>query len=375
MTTKYGIIISVENYSYCESISKVKYANHDAELIKSIFINFIQIPEENIYCYNNEQFTKEIFDEELQYYIKTMDTGSDLFFYYAGHGFFLDGTNYLTAFNTSLIDLCSTSVSFDVVLNTFKKSQVNRCIAFIDACAEIQNDNSRGINYRSFDLTNNELNLYKSSFGYSIFISCSPSEKSYSSDKFEHGIWTWYLIKAFRGDINACGNGPYISSNSLKDYLHDSLLEHKKKTDEIPTSQTPYAIVSSNSDEVLLALCEVKSIQLVQEMNDIENFSFVDECYRTKLDLFNRCSLACYDKGIIVDDGFDVNNFKNAYDACRQIESLGYYLPSDWENTFSKLRYYCNLIDEGNKLNLTFQDQIKSIEDVVLLIDNIPDGW
>lgn len=376
MASKYGIIISVENYASVDNFPKVKYANADADLMKTIFVNNLKIPEENICCYNNEMFLNETYEGELQYFIKTLEPDSDLFFYYAGHGFFVDGENYLTAYDTSTLDLVKTSVNFeDLFLKTFKKSCATRCIAFIDACSQPQDEKARGVNIRGIDLSTFESELINRTYGYTIFMSCSPHEKSYSSNKLEHGIWTWFLSKALRGDKYACDKEPCVTTYSLKNYLYKSLIDYRKNIDELPNHQTPYAIISSNSDEIILRLSDIEDKKEIGEMNQRESFSFREECFGAKGLLFNSCSLACYEKGIIVDDGFEVNNFEAAREVCKEVIRMGFSLVSDWEEAISKLRYYCEAFEYGHEVDIPYYQQDEVIDSINCLIDDIPDGW
>lgn len=88
---KYGIIISVERYMNKENFPIVKYANTDGNAIKKMFLDKLKILEKNICCYENENFTKERFENDIAYYLRSLEPGSELFFYYAGHGFLFCG--------------------------------------------------------------------------------------------------------------------------------------------------------------------------------------------------------------------------------------------------------------------------------------------
>jgi hypothetical protein len=81
-----------------------------------------------------------------------------------------------------------------------------------------------------------------------VFCSCSPGEKSYSSNKLKHGIWTWHLIESLAGRIDeALVRDFYITDVSLKDYLSYAIPIFIRKNTDIRSTQTPYAVVSSKN--------------------------------------------------------------------------------------------------------------------------------
>ena len=71
MSTKMGVIISIENYQKTTfGLSKVKYATNDSEEIRKAFIEIIGIKEEDIFYYKDERFTLSTGKSELQYHLK-----------------------------------------------------------------------------------------------------------------------------------------------------------------------------------------------------------------------------------------------------------------------------------------------------------------
>ena len=218
MSEKIGIIITVENYQASPfGLNKVDYATNDGIEIKKVFSEVLKIDKNNIYCYQDEQFTRSTAMEEIQYYLTQMPIETELYLYYAGHGFFSEGKNYLTTYDTSKLDLVRTSLSFEeLFFDTFRKSRAKACIAFIDACAESTSSNERGLSIRGLDFRNTTM-CDESEFRYALYFSCSPYEKSISDDTLQHGIWTSCLLDALTGDESAyvkqqlqCKDGEYF---------------------------------------------------------------------------------------------------------------------------------------------------------------------
>jgi hypothetical protein len=88
---------------------------------------------------------------------------------------------------------------------------------------------------------------------HAVYMSCSPGEKSYSSDSLMHGIWTWHLIRALRGEESAAiVRENFITSSSLKDYLCIAVPDYIRKNTEIRGTQIPWSqIASANTFEII----------------------------------------------------------------------------------------------------------------------------
>ena len=215
-------------------LPSVKYANADARSMRTVFKDQLGILDEDIIEYTNESFTCNT-PLEIKYYIKNLSSDyTEVYVYYAGHGFFSNGTNYLTAYDTSFLDIKTTSIPFeDLFLNSFKDSPAKKCIAFIDACAEGLTENTRAVGIRGFNYGLFEDKYNRLGFSYSVYFSCSPEEKSFSSDELGHGVWTWHLYQALSGlDKRSFGTTEGVTLNSLKEYLTLSVSAYNKTSNE-----------------------------------------------------------------------------------------------------------------------------------------------
>lgn len=114
MADKYGFVITVEEYR--GDIPSVEYACADGDMVYDLFVSKLGIAPENISRFSNADFTCASFREEYRFHLSQLNTDTELYFYYAGHGFFLDGKNYLSTYETSLLNLTATSISFEDVI-------------------------------------------------------------------------------------------------------------------------------------------------------------------------------------------------------------------------------------------------------------------
>jgi hypothetical protein len=246
--TTYAILIGIETYQQ-RSIGSVEFAQADAAAMKDLLVQDLGVPAENITVWLDFEATKSVFENELPYLIRGLSPGDRFIFFYAGHGFFANGTNRLTTWDTHPGNLSGTTVSLeDVLLKPLKDQQDVDSLVFIDACAADLKTSLLQARDIVSDLTPNEFEaLVRSTDHSAAFFACSPNEKAYPSDALRHGIWTYHLIQALQGDAEgALDRDRWITGDSLKNYLALAVPAYIRANTKIQGEQRPYAILSSN---------------------------------------------------------------------------------------------------------------------------------
>ena len=248
MGATYAVLIGIETYQQ-RGISSVQFAQADAAAMKDLLVQDLGVPAENITVWLDFEATKSAFENELPYLIRGLSPGDRFIFFYAGHGFFANGTNRLTTWDTHPGNLSGTSVSLeDVLLRPLKDQQGVDSLVFIDACAADLKTSLVQARDIVSDLTPNEFEaLVRSTDHSAAFFACSPNEKAYPSDALQHGIWTYHLIQALQGDAEgALDRDRWITGDSLKNYLALAVPAYVRANTKIQGEQRPYAILSSN---------------------------------------------------------------------------------------------------------------------------------
>lgn len=254
-TKTFAIIIGIEEYHPNNQITSVKYANNDVTIFKEMLINNMNIDENDIYLFQNEDALRSLLEYNLHGLFHELTEDARLIFYYVGHGFHDGVTNYLTTYDTHKHHIADTGVSLrKILLDPLRKSKCKTALIFIDACAQsFQNSNERShisnINDEEFIALTHDFPYY------ATFLSCHPEQKSYSSDVLSNGIWTHHLVKALRGSVSEVIKGDkYITDILLKEYLSECVNEYTK--DELQKEQNPKAIIDSGSENVIIELIE-----------------------------------------------------------------------------------------------------------------------
>ena len=246
-----AIIIAIENYRF-KKISNVKYALNDAEAFKTLLIDNLKVSPENIKTYYDKYASKTGLEDEIKYEIRNLKEEEKFIFYYVGHGFY-NGTNRLTAWDTSLTNIPETTFSLiEILIDPLKESNCKKSLVFLDSCSSYVTDKLSSREALS-NLDEKELDYLLHQSNYcATFLSCSPGEKSYSDDNLQQGIWTYHLIKALKGDEKSIlTNNKYITDSSLRDYLMRSVSSFIANKTDIKNTQTPYAKISTSNSFII----------------------------------------------------------------------------------------------------------------------------
>jgi len=243
-----AIIVAIENYR--KGISLVKYAKNDAGRFKDLLINGFGFLPSEILVFEDHAAVKTAFEEDITYSVSQLSPDHQFIFYYVGHGFYKNGHNMLTCWDTSSFNIEETSVSMsDVLLEPLKRSGCKRSLIFLDTCAE---DLKGFLDSRDIlaDMSAKELEEFTKLSEYNaVFMSCSPGEKSYSCDLLKQGIWTHHLAEALSGKTEqAIVKDVIITAGSLQNYLSAAVPEYIARTKVGARMQRPYAKLQAQRD-------------------------------------------------------------------------------------------------------------------------------
>ncbi|CAN2043235.1 Caspase family protein [Candidatus Magnetomoraceae bacterium gMMP-13] len=214
----WAAVIGVNKYQ-CAGINSLKYAKNDAEA----FAGYLRT---NMGLDSNHIF--ELYDERASLKNMTSLLGSKLrrkatrpedtvFIFFAGHGapekdsLSRDGdglTKYILPCDVDVDDLYSTALPMDRVAEIFSRIRAERIIFIADSCYS-GGSGGRTIFAPGKRATISDAfleRIAKSGKGRIILTSSNANEVSQESDKLQHGIFTYYLLEALRGEADINGD-------------------------------------------------------------------------------------------------------------------------------------------------------------------------
>lgn len=250
-----AIIISIENYKQRKDnqIPDVKYAKNDAIRFKDTLVNCMSIDEDDIHMIHDEEALKSTLEYDFSSLFNTLTEKDRIIFYYVGHGFHDGVTNYLSTYDMHPYNIASTAVSLrKILIDPLRLSNCKNALIFIDSCAQsFQHENMR--NHLSNIIEEELLVVFKDFPYYAMFLSCQVGQSSYSSNKLSHGVWTYHLTEALKGEVSQCQHANrYITDRSLNDYLSSCVPDYVKN--ELGFEQNPKAVLDSSSENVIVDL-------------------------------------------------------------------------------------------------------------------------
>lgn len=253
-TKRFAVIIAIENYRF--SINHVKYAKKDAERFRELLMTELGYFDEEIMMLVNHDAVKTAFENDIPYHIRQMSSDYQFIFYYAGHGFYKDGDNKLTCWDTHPSNLGETCISInDVLFDPLKASGCKQSLVFLDCCSASLKEQLESRDVVSDLNTSQFEDFVQPNDSHAIFMSCSPGEKSYSDDTLQHGIWTWHVIEALSGRAeNAKVKDIYITNTSLQNYLSYAVPKFISEQTKLCVTQRPYAKIHSSNDFLIKKL-------------------------------------------------------------------------------------------------------------------------
>jgi len=231
-----AVIIGIEEYKYAPSVD---FALNDARTFYQYAKDVFGIPERNIYYRINEGATagefNKIFSENGWIDRRLKKSKTDVIIYYSGHGA-PDTQSKKGYLIPSDIDpnYATTGFSIDDMYLFLSKLQARSVTLFLDACFSGESRSQEmliaGIRPISVKIKNPIL----TDENIAVFTASTGEQYSSSYPEKQHGLFTYFLLKALKGD--ATGDDKQLSLDELYRYVYENVTETAGYLDK---EQTP----------------------------------------------------------------------------------------------------------------------------------------
>lgn len=247
-----GLIIGIENYHDSKNLKPVKFAENDAEEFLNSLIQLGCDKDKLVYL-PSLLATKTTIVERIKQISQYASHTDTIVFYFAGHGFFHNGVNLISCVDTSLTSLQETTIDINFILSSFDKSKSNKVIAFLDCChsgIEFSEIERSPVNEFSTDSLKYE---YGNAEHLIVFASCKSDEKSQADLERKHGVWSYFLITALRGEAKGIYDRNLLFSDKLQKYLADNTSHRVKIITLEKKNQTPVKFGKETAEKFIVA--------------------------------------------------------------------------------------------------------------------------
>jgi hypothetical protein len=240
----WGLIIGIENYAH---LPKVDFAKKDALIVRDYFIRILGVPEENIVMLVDSDATRARIEGYLQQYIPdNVSSDTTLYVYFAGHGApdTEKGSPYLVPFDGDIRFLRNTGYLLKSFYADINKLKIRRSYVFLDSCfsgvasraAEMLIKGARPVLIHTKQVQVDPRKM--------IALSASSSgQMSNAFPKTEHGLFTYYLLRALGGEADS-NDDSWLSIKEIYEYVRRHVSREAKKMGQ---EQTPVILPSTKN--------------------------------------------------------------------------------------------------------------------------------
>ncbi|MCK5897077.1 MAG: SUMF1/EgtB/PvdO family nonheme iron enzyme, partial [Cocleimonas sp.] len=211
---KVAIVVGVGAYDNNSGLRRLAYATKDASGIA----NALRQQDYTVRLLMNHKANKGYILSAIKQAGKLLkkNTGT-LIFVYSGHGFANGNINYLASYGTTSDRLASSALTLREVEQEIRNTGARRAMLFVDACRDNPNTGNATKNIKNQGFVDNQ------SYGLKRLQSTQNGNVSVESSQLGHGVFSYYLIKALKGEgadrtglITFRGIENYVKSNVKK---------------------------------------------------------------------------------------------------------------------------------------------------------------
>jgi hypothetical protein len=243
-----AIIIGIEEYKYAP---KAAYASNDARIFYKYAKSVFGIPARNIYYRINHGATSgefnKVFADDGWIARRLKQNQTDIIIYYSGHG--APDTKSKRAYlipNDIDPNYAKTGFSLDRMYSSLSRLKAKSVTVFLDSCFSGESRTNEmlidGIRPISIETKNPVLTKEN----MAVFTASAKNQYSSAYPEKQHGLFTYYLLKALKG--KAAGSDNTLTLKELYEFVKENVEETAGYLDK---EQTP-TFIGRDGSRVLL---------------------------------------------------------------------------------------------------------------------------
>ncbi len=223
---KLAVLVGINQYSSLSGVSALNYAVADVKALQAS----LERQGYNVLALYDGEATVNFIQKAIKKITRLANSEKDkrnatLIFSFSGHGFAVDGQNYLVTYDTDRENVTETGLTLDSVISTLKDTGIAQKVVFLDAC---RNNPGQKSTSGAF--------VAQPAEGLGILFSTRSGDVSYESSTLGGGIFSHFLVEGLDG--GAADKEGVVSLHSLKRYVERKVPEWTVRN--LQVVQTPY---------------------------------------------------------------------------------------------------------------------------------------
>ncbi len=229
-----AILVGIGTYPSYSGLGELHYPTDDVDILEST----LKSQRYDVLPLKNAEGTKGAVINAIRQAGKAfLGENFTIVFFFSGHGFAVNGENYLATFEAGRANLASSGLKVKDVETELIKTRAARRVMWIDACRD---ESAKGVGEsRSF------ANL-QAAAGTRMLLSTKAGEVSYEDDALKQGVFSYYLEKGLKGE--AAGTDGLVTFQDLASYVTLQVRSRSLQTGHV---QVPYEAGEASGDFLL----------------------------------------------------------------------------------------------------------------------------
>ena len=249
MDNPHAVAVVIGNRNYTAPLPNVDYAHNDALFVKKYLIQTLGYKEDNIIYHKDAKTVTflDIFGTEKNpkgtlFNQVSPDGLSDIFIFYSGHGVpdvkseSVEKPPYLLPVGVTPASVSLSGYSLDLLYRNLNQIPHRHATVVIDAC--FNGTSAGGRLFKSSGFVFPKMKISKISYDKSaIFTAVKPEQLAYWDDDNQHGLFTYFFLKALRGEADGNRDGQLTASEIdvyVKEHVSDTARRDNEKGEQNP---------------------------------------------------------------------------------------------------------------------------------------------
>ena len=215
---KWAILVGANDYAHLRDL---RYASRDMLALGTALISN-GFSKDHVFVFHDDakdprfKPLKANIERQFGLLMQLVEKGDVLLFGFSGHGLSIGGKTYFCPFEARDDNPSGTMLSVEEIAFKLQNIPASSRLIIADACRN---------NRRSSDLSGLGRFLESKADGVAVLWSCGPEQASYEEDRFQHGVFIYYMLSGLAGyaDGNRDGN---VSLAELHHFAHHQTKAH-----------------------------------------------------------------------------------------------------------------------------------------------------